>query len=546
MKRNLLTLTLIILGFATFSQTITWTEITSENNLPDGIKLYKGERESPALEAWYMDIDLNQPDLAIRPYLGSKRTVPSMCAKVGAYAAINGGYFGGSTSYSAVVYPNEVQAQNVGAVTRNSLSYPVLRSMFCIYDDFTYSVDWVYHFGPKIMDIYTFADPLPYEYNDPTPKGKPQKTAGTQIENLLFALGGGPVLVKNGEKRITYNQEIFWGSGVGETNRDPRSSIGYTTDGHVIMFVADGRKSEISEGVNLDEMADLMLSFGCVEVMNLDGGGSSQLAINGEYVNDPSEHRAVPSVMAVTHIDSLGLPEPADYEEIIDTGDSNAQQNGSGWSDATAEGFWGDTPTKLAPRGNGENYYLFTFNSPADVYTEIYAWWSAAPNKCSDTPFIIKHKYKTDTVRIDQRNAYSEWVYIGKFVFNGDGSDFIKVTDEATSGASIAIDAIKLLSYSETNTGIKSFDKTGFDLQQNSPNPFSVSTNIGFSIQKRTNVKIEIYNTLGKKVMNVKNEMMNAGNHFVYIDAKNLDTGIYYYRLTIDGNVQTKKMLCIK
>ncbi|HPN37208.1 MAG TPA: hypothetical protein PL041_02310, partial [Melioribacteraceae bacterium] len=153
-----------------FAQTITWTEIGSFYNLPAGVKLYEGTRTSPKLKAYYFDVDLNSPKIAVRPYVtSSPSTVNVLTSRFGAYAAINGGFFGGSTSYSTVVYPNEVKAQNVGSVTRNNQSYPVIRSFFGVKTDKQPSVDWIYHFNNTIQGIYTFNQPLQYAYNAPSP-----------------------------------------------------------------------------------------------------------------------------------------------------------------------------------------------------------------------------------------------------------------------------------------------------------------------------------------------------------------------------------------
>ncbi|HSL89266.1 MAG TPA: hypothetical protein VK870_08190, partial [Ignavibacteriaceae bacterium] len=49
----------------TFSQPITWTEITSSYTLPPGVKVFSGERVSPILKIFYIDVDMNNPDLVI-------------------------------------------------------------------------------------------------------------------------------------------------------------------------------------------------------------------------------------------------------------------------------------------------------------------------------------------------------------------------------------------------------------------------------------------------------------------------------------------------
>ena len=109
----------LLFYIVTFSQPITWTEITSNYTLPTGVKVFRGDRLTPKLRISYIDVDMSNPNLVIHPYIGSSnRTVNDFVPFVGAYAGINGGFFGGTTSFSAVVYPFEVKAQNVAAVNR--------------------------------------------------------------------------------------------------------------------------------------------------------------------------------------------------------------------------------------------------------------------------------------------------------------------------------------------------------------------------------------------------------------------------------------------
>ncbi|HDT12484.1 MAG TPA: phosphodiester glycosidase family protein, partial [Candidatus Marinimicrobia bacterium] len=277
------------------AEAIAWTDTTAHFSFPAGIKLFYGRRNSPALNIWVLDVDLNHRDLAVRPYITtSTANVRTLALRFNVYAAVNGGYFGGATSYSAVIYPNELKAKNIGAVTRNSQSYPLMRSLFSVNEEGKPAVDWIYHYGSNPEQTYRFDEPMSYIYNDPNPKPAPSSAGGTPMDDILVGIGGGPTLVKNGQVHVTYNEEIMWGSGVGLDNADPRTAVGFTADNHVIMVTADGRQT-VSQGVSLPELAQIMISFGCVEAMNLDGGGSAQMAVPGININTPSENRSVPT-----------------------------------------------------------------------------------------------------------------------------------------------------------------------------------------------------------------------------------------------------------
>ena len=114
------------------------------------------------------------------------------------------------------------------------------------------------------------------------------------------AIGGGPMLLQNGEVFITNEQErMFMGKGL--TDKHPRTAMGYTRDGDLIILAVQGR-SESGGGASLVQEAQLLKDLGCIEGMNLDGGGSSCLLINGKETIKPSDkegERAVPAVFMI-------------------------------------------------------------------------------------------------------------------------------------------------------------------------------------------------------------------------------------------------------
>ncbi len=540
---------ILIFAFSLSAQNIDWTDISSNYILPNSIQIFEGTRTSPKLNIWYIKVDMNDPDIAIRPYIsGTNKIVPTFNNDVGAYASINGGFFGGTTSYSAVVYPNEVKAQNVPTVTRNSQSYPLMRSFFGMDYNRNLSVDWIYQYGNAVEDIFVFDEPLPYTDNDPTPKSAPSKTSGTAYDSLLVGIGGAPTLVKNSQVHVTYNEEIMWGSGVGNTNTDPRTAVGYTEDNHVIMLVADGRQIA-SVGVSLPELAQIMIDLGCVEAMNLDGGGSTQMAIGDSYLNNPSEQRAVPTILSVVHSDSLNLPKVPTYEKIIDTSDPEAEEGGSGWFASANSGFYGGTPSLLNAIGDGSNYYRFNATLPDEAEYEVYGWWVASSNRCADTPFIISHKNGLDTVKVDQTTNSSQWVYIGKYTFSGNESDIVDVSNAGSTNLYVVADAVRFITFDDISVSvdeeISSLPKD-FSLEQNFPNPFNPSTSIEYSVPSNEYVSLKVYDVLGNEITTLVNENQNPGNYTVNFDARNISTGVYFYKLQVGSFVQINKMLFLK
>lgn len=107
----------------------------------------------------------------------------------------------------------------------------------------------------------------------------------SEAQNIL---GAGPELLRNGKVRVTAQAEQFPSDiAVGKA---PRTAIGVKADGHVLLAVIDGRQSH-SAGTTLTETAELMKKFGAVNAMNLDGGGSSEMVLNGKVINSPSDGR---------------------------------------------------------------------------------------------------------------------------------------------------------------------------------------------------------------------------------------------------------------
>ena len=108
---------------------------------------------------------------------------------------------------------------------------------------------------------------------------------------------------------------------------------------------------------------------------------------------------------------------------------------------------------------------------------------------------------------------------------------------------------LKVWKITGTGTGVETEEVSlakDFTLYQNYPNPFNPATEIRFSIQNDANVKLAVYNTKGELVSNLKNEKMVKGLHTVNFDASNLNSGVYFYKLSVDGRAETKKMVLTK
>ena len=100
-------------------------------------------------------------------------------------------------------------------------------------------------------------------------------------------------------------------------------------------------------------------------------------------------------------------------------------------------------------------------------------------------------------------------------------------------------------------TTVTGVEETGgvplvYTLEQNYPNPFNPATTIRFSIPKSGQVRLKVFDILGREVATLLNDVRDAGNYEVPFDARMLASGTYFYRLETAGFVETKKMLLLK
>jgi exopolysaccharide biosynthesis protein len=100
-------------------------------------------------------------------------------------------------------------------------------------------------------------------------------------------VGGGPQLIKAGKVDITDKQEKM--SPNFRTDRHPRTAIARLDSGRLLLVTVDGRQTGVSAGMSLDMLAELLMEFGTIEAINLDGGGSTTMVVQNKLVNRPSD-----------------------------------------------------------------------------------------------------------------------------------------------------------------------------------------------------------------------------------------------------------------
>jgi hypothetical protein len=149
-----------------------------------------------------------------------------------------------------------------------------------------------------------------------------EATPGTQVLTRLIlspdwlasgvtdALGGGPVIVRNG-KAVWTAGEDFLPTQLGP--RNPRTAVGQRRDGKIILLAVDGRRRGSSVGMTNWELAQAMVRLGAVTASALDAGGSTTMAFDGKLLNRPSDpggERPVAETLAVLY-SGVYAPAPA-------------------------------------------------------------------------------------------------------------------------------------------------------------------------------------------------------------------------------------------
>ena len=284
--------------------------------LPDGVHVYFTEQkmDTAPFRAFYLVADLNKKNLDFTvDTTFQRRLTPSQFYEKNArpVAVVNGTFFSFATNQNLNVVIREGRAisYNIESVKikkgDTSEMVKVYRSAIGISEKRKADVAWIRN---DSSSTYVEASQVPAsnEYN--TGNKKTKKDNKTSINKnfqpwgMRTAIGGGPVLVQRGEIKISNNFErMFAGKAIND--KHPRTAMGYTKNGKLIILMVKGRNPQAS-GATLVQLAKIMVDLGCEEALNLDGGGSSCLLVNGKETIKPSDktQRAVPAVFIISSI----------------------------------------------------------------------------------------------------------------------------------------------------------------------------------------------------------------------------------------------------
>lgn len=277
-----------------------WAEVEGLS-LPEGITIYRNCEDlcGKKAVAYYAEADLSKVKFDIWSIKDptctgtneALKTPSKVYEETSAAVIINGGYFyvDGGKRYNAslAVKDGTLLGINLNYASQDwvYIYYPT-RGAFMVHSDGAVEVCWTY---------YNNSSGAHYMYSNPAQNGwtlGPKKVpdANYPEEARIFeantAIGGGPVLLKDGEVRNTWKYELFYGDGSDNKMPEeshPRTAVGLKKDGKLVFFVAEGRNmTEGVVGFTTGEVAQILLDLGCTDALNLDGGGSSCMLLNGE------------------------------------------------------------------------------------------------------------------------------------------------------------------------------------------------------------------------------------------------------------------------
>lgn len=276
-----------------------WQPIDSLNaRLPDGVRAFSSESERLLLRAWYVLIDEPDPDIVTRVAVSDdtdrRETVSSFARDLDldACVAVNGGYFRMDVNPAGhvglLMTRDSLWEPATRSVTRSDQRFATTRAAIGFTAEDEIRIGWV---STRNGRLYHWPQPP-----DHAP-GEPAALDWTLAKpwDVREALGAGPLLVTAGTTHVAAEDEVFFGTSIPDVH--PRSAAGVTAEGGLLLMVVDGRQPE-SRGVNLRELATLMRGVGAVEALNLDGGGSSALVVDGVLLNRPQGSTTQREVMS--------------------------------------------------------------------------------------------------------------------------------------------------------------------------------------------------------------------------------------------------------
>jgi len=202
----------------------------------------------------------------------------------------------------------------------------------------------------------------------------------------------------------------------------------------------------------------------------------------------------------------------------------------------------GDYPPDPMPASVSTGYLIF---HPSSVRNKVWHFWNSAWPRAKTNPLYTSYWFE-----VKYRITGKACIQIGMdFRDNSEKITEAGVSDWEFESYDNLFHIIRVDTKPKPVTNIGQGDNDipqDFSLSQNYPNPFNPSTNITFSLPKKSIVLLKVFDLLGREVVTLMRQEKSAGTYHVTFDASKLPSGVYFYRLTAGDFTQVKKMLMIK
>ena len=281
----------------------------------EGVEVYKttSQLNGRNFNAWYAIADPTKVDFRVLypETVGTKKTVAAQAEAAGNCLALINGAIYGNYNIGVIITEGKMTQKWQGEIEgcywgTDSQLYQITRPIIGVDKNGKAGAYWV---GvPQQGTFYYYDRPQANVVGQAKyPKVSATSPAPAVDWSPYFAISCGPMVLYDGKvcadntmvDDVHYytNFECWDESGVYSAHPD-RSAVGVTADGKIVLFICDGR-IDASQGAYIKELGPIMKSLGCVHAMNLDGGGSTGMWINGAGMINykDSSWRAVKSTL---------------------------------------------------------------------------------------------------------------------------------------------------------------------------------------------------------------------------------------------------------
>lgn len=278
-----------------------WSEITPES-LKGKVEIYKtsSELNGRPFQAWYA-VGNPEKSRIKRNDPASNTPLAQQASQLSkALVLVNGSYFYMNTTLGLYGHDG-LKGQNEplrGSLHQDheeyAVKYHATRGFFGVTKEGDARISWG---STESANPHLYEHPLPVLLGEASYQGFSEEIVGAPLDwTPYYGLSGGPVVLKDGRVPVDFaqfrdGQEFYLGNFelipydiFGKNVRPDRTAVGIREDGRIVLLVCDGRIPE-SQGADLIELAQVMKGLGCKDALNLDGGGSTNMWVNGDIIN---------------------------------------------------------------------------------------------------------------------------------------------------------------------------------------------------------------------------------------------------------------------